>query len=914
MGPQGGVIAELARLQGLARAPLFRPGEINGPGSHEILLDGNLGSFVVTDGDEIDPGDASSWAWSSNVPHHVLLGKDDVQVVRWDRPNERQRFDRALVFERPAAFYEHLRTDQASRRLSIVEHSMDLFRKVRNLVLQRGLDDALSTPAYLTLLAAFTSGHEPFGPGLLAIERAFSVPHGSADLVSLLPQAAVETLATEFAHMSLGDVSLAARPVLTLRHASGAIFQEAHHRLVDGPPVDLFGFVGPARSVATKRSVVHFTPPSLARSLCEQALPSLGDLGRRKALVIGDLACGSGAFLLEALRSLERVGYAGHITVVGRDISPTAVDMARFALGMATMEWPGSDRVTTDIAVADTLRTTGLPAIDLMVMNPPYVRWQNLAADERDLLARRLGHAKAGRPDLSMAFVLCALDALRLDGALAVLLPASVLETKAAEGWRGLISEGRSVRFDAVFDDYRMFSHARVRLGALVLGPIGAGERVEMRVGRGPEAAGDALRALRRGDVAQVAGAPGTFAISTTRLLPASAPWVRQGPSKTLTARALAAGARTVGELFRVQQGIRSGENEAFVLDDEALAALPPEERRHFRPALSSDGIEDGRITGHVNVFYPYDRSGFTIRDVEALENEVPVFLHRHLVPWHDQLRSRRSRKKRWWGLSERRRMLEEGRPFLVSKYWGKAGAFALREDAGTVILQGYGWFPVAGRPEIPPSSDIAAAYLALVNSAAFFRLVAEHAPPTGGGHLNLGTQYVIGVPMIDLTVDDVATSQAVRTLAAYARGRYLDRRGAGDVTDAMVEEVVGRLYGLGDAIQAGDSAPPPAQRMPEWVLPLVAAGLQGADKNARYDVLLRIQELAKEGAFEEIDRALSEAPVDALADTSLMTLLRGSYRFRSRVPCWDGFRDRVRDVYASRDMPVDDLMYGLYE
>ncbi|CAX25998.1 protein of unknown function [Methylorubrum extorquens DM4] len=909
MGPQGGIIAELARVQGLARAPLFRPGEIPDAGSHEILLDGRLGSFAVSVAGDIDPYDASSWAWSSNVPHHVLFKGDDVHVRRWDLPGRGRSFERRRIMEHPADFYEYLRQDRTDDRRSVVEHSMQLFRKVRNLVLQGGLDDALSTRAYLTLLGALASGLEPHGAGLAQIARTFRLPEGSTDLLSVLPQASVESLMGEFAHVMLDDVSLAARPVLSLRHASGAIFQEAHHQLLDGPPLDLFGYVGPARSARPKRGVVHFTPPSLARSLCEQALSSLGGLASRANVVVADFACGSGAFLVEALRSLERGGYAGRVTLVGRDISTAAIDMARFVLDMAGAEWPGRGRFDVDLAVADTLRSEGLPMADLIVMNPPFAPWQGLSEDERSVLAESLGRHKAGRPDISMGFVLRALGALRTDGALAVLLPASALETKAAEGWRGRISEGRSVYLDAVFDNHRMFTHALVRLGALVIGPRGAGEQVEIRAGGHPEAAGDALRALRRGS-----GFPdgvGAGAFTLTRIPASASPqaWVRKGPSKTLTERALSSGATTVGALFEVQQGIRTGQNKAFVLDDEGLAALPAAERRYFRPAITNDGIKDGRITRYAHVFYPYDGSGFTVRDEAALAEALPVFLQQHLEPWRQQLAGRRSRSRRWWGLGERRRMLEEGRPFLVSKYWGDAGSFVLRDRPDAVVLQGYGWFPSTGRPAIDPSSDVASAYLALVNTKAFFRMVAEHAPPTGGGQLNLGRQYMVGVPMVDLTAPTLRTQEAVQTLATFARRRYVDRS---DVSDAHVEALVRRLFGADEG--GGADIAPAVRAMPAWMLPLVEAGRAGTGKDVRYDVLVRIQDLAKEGTYGEIDAALAEAPVEDLADTSLMTVLRGTYRFRSRLACWNGFRDRVAAEYGNRDMPVAELMYGLYE
>src|SRR6478672_4114048 len=45
-----------------------------------------------------------------------------------------------------------------------------------------------------------------------------------------------------------------------------------------------------------------------------------------------DPACGSGIFLCEVLRALERHNYQGHVDLIGLDVSATAIAMERFAL------------------------------------------------------------------------------------------------------------------------------------------------------------------------------------------------------------------------------------------------------------------------------------------------------------------------------------------------------------------------------------------------------------------------------------------------------------------------------------------------------------------------------------------------------------------------------------------------------
>lgn len=104
------------------------------------------------------------------------------------------------------------------------------------------------------------------------------------------------------------------------------------------------------------------------------------------------------------------------------------------------------------------------------------------------------------------------------------------------------------------------------------------------------------------------------------------------------------------------------------------------------------------------------------------------------------------------------------------------------------------------------------------------------------------------------------------------------------------------------------------APQLPAWVRPFVESGLAGTDRAYRVTVLAKMQELAVTCRYDAIDAALDLVPVTELADTSLLTLLRGSWRFRSALRDWSGFRDRVAAVLHGRGAPVDRLLVGMYD
>ena len=324
------ILSAWARRCGLAPVPLFEAGETEFVDHHCVLLNGGYGSFALSLGSIRGKWPESTrWAWSSNLPHHVTVSRDDVSVVRWDKGGDAEVFTRSTVERDLSRFHKFLESDRVESTQHVVSFMRGTFRRVRSLVTDAGMSDEHSTDAFLALISR-------------AIERWWDMhsvdgsmlpnwPQGD-DFLSSLSTSAVETLLRGFESPEWFGIDTEFVPNLAIRHAGSEIFQEAHFELLRAPQPDLLGFVAPADSAKVTRGGAHFTPPALARSLVEQTLAQVKNLTSRDSLVIEDPACGSGAFLHESLRTLRRIGFAGHLTLVGRDISSAAVSMAKFVL------------------------------------------------------------------------------------------------------------------------------------------------------------------------------------------------------------------------------------------------------------------------------------------------------------------------------------------------------------------------------------------------------------------------------------------------------------------------------------------------------------------------------------------------------------------------------------------------------
>ncbi len=756
-----------ARDLGLAPVPLFDD-VVVGDGSHEILLDGGLGSFAISVTSEELWRDrrAAEWAWSSGVPHHVTVTPDKVAVTRWDA-KAAELFTVASVRDRLDAFYRYLVTDRIRSNTRVVDELVELFRKTRSAVAQTQAPDERSVDVFLALLA---EGMERAGRKRLpAVER---------DALKLLPGAIADGLASEIAgQASRGDL-LGVHPDLSIRHAGSEIFQEAHFALSQAPAPDLLGWIGPATSKRETRGTAHFTPPALARSIVERALGELGDVAGRATLTIMDPACGSGSFLYEAVRALRRMNYSGRLRVVGRDISEAAVSMARFVLSLAESDWSPQGGMEVDLRAADSLRED-MPACDVLLMNPPFLSWNAMSAEQRDLTRGLMRGLLQGRTDLSMVFVARAFSAISPGGVLGALVPASLLTLLSAEKWRHWLTERADVRMLAFLGDYGLFRHATVQVAGLVLRngvAAGGGEALAMIAGDTAQSTGDAFRAVRRGGNADGrGGSEGRW-----HVFPVPSSSFAKAPNWRLVPPAAAAAlerldrigaTRPVGELFDVRQGIRTGDNRRFVLSAADHAKLPPGERRWFRPAMTGDNLVEGRLAAGEWLFYPYEAAGPLLDDEDELRRKLPEYYARVLLPHREDLSSRsslsRSGRQDWWGLSERRAWSITTTPRIVSKYFGAPGSFALDLEGRYAVVQGYAWFPRAGPVDVAAqqddeedliapaaamvSAELLPAFAALFNSRPFHAVLRLFSSYVGGGQYDLSPRFVNQVPVPDL-------------------------------------------------------------------------------------------------------------------------------------------------------------------
>ncbi|HEX8415102.1 MAG TPA: N-6 DNA methylase, partial [Sphingomicrobium sp.] len=684
---------------------MFEGEPVGADGHHEVLLDGGHGSFGLSVTDELGaPSEAAGWAWSSDLPHHVSVAKKQVQVVRWDAARDVQVYSLESVSRDLDGFYRYLCQDRLRSNRSVVQHLITLFGRIRALVAHAHLPDERAIDAFVTILADLIAGAN--GP---AHADAFGLPEDASDLRQALVGPPLDEALRDIRTAPAALSALTLHPSLAIRHAGGQLFQEAHFDLVRAPAPDLFGFVEGVTSNRVTRGGTHFTPPALARSIVDYTLAQLRELNNRPTLTLTDPACGSAAFLHEALRGLRRANFDGALRIVGRDVSAPAIAMARFTLTLALKDWTPKGGVTLDLTIADSLAEPTSVHADVTVMNPPFISVIAQTPEQKAQLRSIVGEKAGSRGDYSMAFVTRALETLNDGGAMGALFPANLLTHEAATPWRENLATLGNVRLLASIGDFGMFSQALVHVACAVLAKGGPPDRefTALVTGNEPNATGDALRELRKAHGSPPARAAGekqwNLFSADTSVLDRKMPWRILTPEQRGIVDALeAAQTPTVGELFDIAQGVQTGNLKVFLFTDEQFSQmrLPTKERQYFRDALMTDSIDYGRITKTYRLFYPHGRDGPIFANEAALADAMPTFYRAVLKPNEELLKKRASilqaKRQDWWGLMRPRvsSFALSEQPRILSKFFGAEGSFALDEAGRYLPSTGHVWTP----------------------------------------------------------------------------------------------------------------------------------------------------------------------------------------------------------------------------
>lgn len=716
-----------------------------------IMLNGVNGNFCLhLSNNEEDENIYFSQSWSSNTKNFLLVNENNAKLYNWHRETKRiEEISLKSIRDNLDKFYNYLLAKSFRSDKDVIPVIIDIFKQFRTLT-----SEYHNPVQALNLLFVLLAGLEDGDINTLDREKwsisDVHIPQGFDAFIERFKQ-------------STGEIAPDLN--LILRHSAGALFQEAQKEVIFfDSQMDLFGtFSG---SIATKNliySSIHYTPSYLARSIVENTLLTL-NLNELQEIIILDPACGSAEFLIEVLKQLKENNFKGTVKIQGYDSSETAISTSSFLLNYEKRTVWGDSLSFNVKQVSDSLVEDWDHDYTIILMNPPFVSWEQLNdKTKREAVRLVLNDNFKGKPNQASAFFYKAIQHLAVGGTIGSVVPSSLFTSDAYLKLRNEVAETVNIEllgklgnfvFEDALTDVSIFIGHKPKITNSV--PTLLWTRNEKGVVH------DALRELRKTQYAnEDYKNKSDFSIFKPNRFPIvedswkTISFKEHNLIKDLKILVTTRKLSKTSEIFDVQQGIRTGNNDVFKILEWEYEKLPSDEKQYFRPVIDNDSISNGFLKTSLYIWYPYDHNGLMINSEIEFSEKVSAFYNK--IKNHKESLSKRARKdeNNWWHLSEHRAWQRTKKIKLVSTEFGNSSSFAIDIKGIHVVERGYAW-----QPKQKLSKNDYYFYLSLFSSSSFDKLLSIYSKQLAGGKwYDLGKKHTKDIPIPNVHISEVKNS-----------------------------------------------------------------------------------------------------------------------------------------------------------
>jgi len=381
---------------------------------------------------------------------------------------------------------------------------------------------------------------------------------------------------------------------------------------------------------------------------------------------------------------------------------------------------------------------------DIVIGNPPYVRME-LIKRIKPYLEKHYVVA-ADRTDLYAYFFERGIGLLKHGGRLGYISSSTFFRTGSGEKLRRFLSDGVAVEAVVDFGDRQIFEDVTTYPAIVTMRKGGAALDEEVKFLKiendVPEDLEAAFTATAR-------------AMPRTRLGAGS--WRFEGEPLARLRDKIAKGKKTLGEVYGAPlYGIKTGLNEAFVIDSETRDRLVAHDRKSaslLKPVLRGENIKRWRVEPEGLFLINTPKGAVDIDDYPAIRD--------WLLPYRPQL-EKRATKQEWWELQQAQFAYQASmtKPKLVWPHFQDAASFAI--DSSQALLNNKCFF-------VPTNDEF---LLALLNSRCSWFQLASMARVKRGGYIEAEAQYVerLPVPAPASKMRTAVTNLSDRCTAASAR------------------------------------------------------------------------------------------------------------------------------------------------
>ncbi len=436
---------------------------------------------------------------------------------------------------------------------------------------------------------------------------------------------------------------------------------------------------------------------------------------------------------------------------------------------------------------------------DIVIANPPYVRQEKLSAIDQETYALSFAEVHTGTADLLVYFFARALQILKDGGHLAFITSNKFHRAAYGEGLRGFLPAELQVEHVIDFGDLAVFAaiaYPSVLIGRKVAPDSAAAVSVArlthpIRRALAEAGASESVSSVRE----QLENLDALLEHNRIDGFPQALlrkdGWVLEDPRLVRLFDRIMAMGTPLGEFVqgRMYYGIKTGLNEAFVIDEAKraeLIAADPRSAELIKPWLRGRDIKRWKpewaglyliaiqSSGDADCSHPW-KYATTEKEARAIFADAYPAIHAHMSTYEDRLRPRADQGRWWWELRSCTYYKEFEQPKVVWADIALRPKFAHVEDEVFVDTT---VFMASRQPRwlVP-----------VLCSTVGWAMFAALAPSIQGGHLRFKSGYIERFPVV---VPDAAVQTVLEGLELRARtDGYED--------SSTVDSVVSELYQL---------------------------------------------------------------------------------------------------------------------
>jgi type I restriction-modification system DNA methylase subunit len=443
------------------------------------------------------------------------------------------------------------------------------------------------------------------------------------------------------------------------------------------PQTLLFPFNHPTHELVDVRREkgIFYTPRFLVQHIVSNLVRRYHASHADKPPTVIDFACGSGTFLVAALQELGlRDAWRPSITqsIVGLDNDQRAIEAARLNIVAKCLAdeiaepIPKLKLLNYDLLIdgVDCVKLKKLipDGVDIVVGNPPYIKYETLASIyDFDLLKKNF-YLAAKRTDSYMLFIEGALRILSDGGFCGLVLPNAFLRSSSGGHLREWIANHADLLEIIDFQDQPVFQNVGVYVCVVLF-------RKRQAEQTSPKVAVAKVYQLSSTPSAQLAKLGVAEESDETQEVfhidqpSGTGAWVlRNSTEKALHEKILQLAIPLKKTKIEIRQGVKTGADDIFIIENETIGKNvdASSEKRRIEPKILIPFLRNRELRRwatktKTNLIYPYDAKSGKLIPWARLQNDFPVcasYLHTKKV----ELSRRKSlRGKEWYQLIEPR-------------------------------------------------------------------------------------------------------------------------------------------------------------------------------------------------------------------------------------------------------------------